>query len=143
MAGQLNLFKGKRQRGEAPPPPLEDDLHILLADILRCSCNPGWVWTYMPFGELRTKATAALLARKGVGRGWPDFMLAYAGVKSRGSGPFVFVEVKRPRLGRVSVEQAEMHRHLTMAGAAVIVSDDVKEIVKALRTLGVVRSAVA
>jgi hypothetical protein len=35
MAGQLSLFKGKRQRGVRPPPPKEFALH-------RMGVMPGW-----------------------------------------------------------------------------------------------------
>ena len=42
-ARQLSLFKGKRQRGVAAPPPKEFATHCALADLLRRWTMPGWV----------------------------------------------------------------------------------------------------
>src|SRR6185436_8224446 len=51
MTGQLNLFKGKRQRGTQPPPPKEFALHCMVADTVRRWILPGWIWTHFPAGE--------------------------------------------------------------------------------------------
>jgi hypothetical protein len=48
---QLSLFKGKRQRGIAPPPPLEFSTDATLADICRRWINPQWKFTHLPLGE--------------------------------------------------------------------------------------------
>ena len=53
-ARQLSLFKGKRQRGVAAPPPKEFATHCALADLLRRWTMPGWVWTHFPSGEERS-----------------------------------------------------------------------------------------
>jgi hypothetical protein len=56
----------------------EDILHIRIANLLReyemarkLACV---FWSYMPFGEQRTKATGGLLKKKGVKRGVPDYL---------------------------------------------------------------------
>lgn len=74
-ARQLSLFKGRRQAGARPPPPVERKTHIAVADALRAGCMPGWLWTHFPAGEHRDERTGALLKRMGVAKGWPDFLL--------------------------------------------------------------------
>src|SRR5215468_1632460 len=85
----LDLFKGKRQRGTKPPPAKEFDLHVLIADVLRRWASRKWRWTHLPMGEYRTPATAGRLKRMGVTSGWPDFMLFHI------SGRVCFLELKR------------------------------------------------
>lgn len=74
-ARQLNLFKSKRQRGVAPPPPLEFEVQCMVADDLRRWAVPGWQWTHIPLGEERSAITGARLKRMGAQPGWPDFIL--------------------------------------------------------------------
>src|SRR5262245_21061519 len=61
-----------RRRPSATP---ERRFHIALADRLRAEGRPGWWWSHVPSGELRTKATAALLERLGLKPGMSDFIL--------------------------------------------------------------------
>jgi hypothetical protein len=64
---RLHLFRGKRQRGTAaPPPPKEFALHCVLADICRRWINPHWKFSHLPMGEHRDKATAGKLHRMGI-----------------------------------------------------------------------------
>jgi hypothetical protein len=72
---QLHLFRSKRQRGVAPPPPLEFQLHCAVADTLRRWATPNWVYTHVPLGEYRDAVTGARLKRMGTQPGWPDLLL--------------------------------------------------------------------
>jgi hypothetical protein len=55
--------------------PIERRTHIALADLLRAAARPGWWWSHVPSGELRTPETGALLKRMGLQRGMADFLL--------------------------------------------------------------------
>ena len=131
---QLSL-PGRRFRPLKAPPPLETATQIALADLLRVAARRNVRWTYSAAGEYRTKATAALLKRKGVNPGWPDFQFLDAvGV--------AFIELKRGKRGVLSEEQAAFgefcreqgHRH------AVCCSFDEAEAV--LRRWGMLRAGV-
>jgi hypothetical protein len=132
---QLHLFKGKRQKGVLPPPPLEFALHCQLADTLRLSIVPGWKWSHLPFGELRHPATAARLKRMGVNGGLPDFMFVGAG--------FAFIELKRAGRGRLSDDQIEWSRALVDAGAGYLCADNLRDALDWLRDRGIVRVRVS
>lgn len=55
-------------------------LQVAVADQIRLRIMPGVCWSALPFGELRTKKTAARLKRMGVMPGWPDFMFLVEGL---------------------------------------------------------------
>lgn len=55
------------------PPELE--VHFMIADLLRFSLKPGWIWWHTPNGDFRNKATAGRLKRMGVLPGVSDFLL--------------------------------------------------------------------
>jgi hypothetical protein len=61
-------------------------------------------FTYLPFGEYRTPRTGALLRKKGVRRGVPDFLVILEADES--NSVFLWVEVKA-RNGRQTPEQRE------------------------------------
>lgn len=85
---QLDLLKrgGGRQRGIKPPPALERETHIAIADTLRVSIVPGWIWFHPPNGGerpafvnrhgKRVSPEGGLLARMGTRPGVSDFILA-------------------------------------------------------------------
>lgn len=86
---QLDLLKGPRQRGTRPPPALERELHIAIADAIRWSISPGWIVFHPANGELRTEETGALLKRMLVLPGVSDLI-------ALGPGPVVCaLELKR------------------------------------------------
>ena len=72
---QLDLLKGKRQRGIKAPPALEFRVHVLIADTLGRWCAPGWWWGHYPAGENRDPITGARLKRMGTKPGVSDFLL--------------------------------------------------------------------
>jgi hypothetical protein len=135
-ARQLQLFKGKRQRGERLPAPKEIALHIAVADLVRRWIAPGWSFTHLPMGEKRDKATAGRLQRMGVMAGWPDFIFI-------GPGPVVFfLELKRVG-GRTSDEQEDVAFRLVGCGCLYLRTDNLDDAVGALRDLRIVRASVS
>jgi hypothetical protein len=64
-----------RLRKAVVPRPLELQLHMAVADVLRRYAKPDWRWSHFPSGEHRDVRTAAKLKAMGVQRGWPDFVL--------------------------------------------------------------------
>lgn len=137
QAHQLSLFRGKRQRGVAPPRAKEYELHCQVADVLRRWCSPHWRYTHLPMGERRDMATAMRLKRMGVTPGWPDFMFVHI------SGTVVWLELKRPGGGaRLSEEQEELAAFLAQAHPH-IVTNDFQHALDQLRDLGIVRASVS
>ena len=129
---QLDLFKGKWQRGVRPPDPLEREIHITLVRIFRASKLPGWGMLHPANGELRTKATGALLKDMGVMAGASDLFVF---------GPNKFfgaLEVKR-RGGTMSIEQAAFQLWIETLGFKSACVDSVKEGVAVLKKWGAVR----
>jgi hypothetical protein len=144
---QLSLFKGKKQRGVRPKPPLEFASHCLIADILRRWCNPSWRYTHVPLGEHRVRKinprngrsyspTGNRLKRMGVMPGWPDFQ--FAGPR----GQMFFLELKRKGSGRLSEEQADICSHLAAAGFNILITDSVDDAIATLKQLGIVRATI-
>jgi hypothetical protein len=116
-ARQLHLFRGRRQRGTAPPTPSEFASQAFLVDIVRRWIDPRWWFTHMPAGGYRDPVTAGRLQRLGVVAGWPDLM--FAGPDAR----MAFLELKR-RGGRLSESQAAMRDHLEGCATGLRCSDD-------------------
>ena len=75
---QLDLLKGKRQKGVVSPGPSEFEIHCMVADYLRHGLAPGWMWFHPANGELRNKATGGRLKRMGVMPGVSDIVLVCA-----------------------------------------------------------------
>lgn len=88
------------QRRRAMPAPLERRIHIAIADRLRDECRPGWWWSHIGHGELRTKETAALLQRMGLKPGIFDFLLI-----NMITGVHHWLEIKRDHHAAVSAGQ--------------------------------------
>jgi hypothetical protein len=130
---QLNLpvvIPG-RKRARKAPPPSEFKLHCQLGDILRDHArNPLWRYTHLPMGEYRTPETRGRLKRMGVTRGWPDFMFV-------GPGCVFFLELKRPRMGRLSDEQIAMRAHLIKSRMGYLATSSVKDAVSELQDYGI------
>jgi len=72
VSPQPDFWKRKPSRLVRAP---ERSTHIAIADLLRTACKPGWWWSHIPSGELRTEATGALLKRMGLKPGMGDFLL--------------------------------------------------------------------
>lgn len=131
MAGQLHLFKGKRQRGVRLPPAPEFNLHCLVADVLKRWCMPAWRYSHFPAGEWRHPATAGKLKRMGVTRGWPDFQFFHL------NGAVCFLELKRHGEG-VGDEQKGLAFFLMHGGHGYHVTDSFADAIEALRAWSIV-----
>jgi hypothetical protein len=137
IAKQLSLFKSRRQRGVALPPPLEFYLHVSIIDILQRWINPGWRFNHIASGEYRLPATAARLKRMGVQKGWPDIII-FPPLPSRGA---MFLELKR-RGGRLSPAQQAFADWAHDHGYAHEVIADYASALVVLRGWGVIRTGI-
>jgi hypothetical protein len=141
---QLSLFKGRRQRGIAPPPPLEFALHATLADIIKRWITPEWKFTHLPLGEEREhqfnskgqrySPSGQRLQRMGVMPGWPDFI--FVGPECR----VFWLELKRFKTGRMSEDQSEVAAHLMACGFPFLITTSLDDAVATLKQLGILRS---
>jgi hypothetical protein len=135
MSGrQLHLFKSRRQRGVAAPPPLEFAVHCAVADTLRRWATPGWIWTHLPMGELRDAVTGARLKRMGVQPGWPDLILIPPAGPKFWQRPH-FLELKR-RGGKLTEHQAGFALWCKLNGCPHAVADSYEAAVKILQRWG-------
>jgi len=135
---QLDLFKSKRQKGTLLPRASERALQCAVAHTLRLWCHPMWRYTHMPMGEKRDMPTAMLLKRMGTTAGWPDFL--FCGPR----GAIVWLELKRPGGGHMSVEQESLALHLTtVCGHVYICTNDYDMALDQLRDHGIVRATVS
>jgi len=132
MIGQLDLFKGKRQRGTKPKPALEYAMHCMIADDCKRFLNPAWICTHIPLGEFRDIRTAVRLKRMGCRPGFPDFIFL---------GPqrsVFFLELKR-RGGRVNEAQSAVFAHIVACGFAFLITDNYEDARDTLIDLGILR----
>jgi hypothetical protein len=132
MVGQMDLFKGKRQRGVKAPPALERATHIAIADLLRVGLKPGWWASHIPSGEKRSVETGKLLKRMLVRPGMADFMLL-------GPGMICFLELKRPP-NKPTEAQIEFSIAAARAGACYDVAYSYEEAERILRSWGCIRT---
>ena len=124
---QLNLIRGRKQRGIAPPAPSEFASQCFLVDVIRRWLDPRWRFTHMPAGEHRNSITASRLQRTG-----PD--LQFAGPNRK----MVFLELKRCG-GRLSEAQQAMREHLKGCGFTYLCTDSVEVAIEWLKQHGVLR----
>jgi len=133
---QLNIFKGRRQKGERLPPPKEFNLHVALASLIKRTINSQWIFTHMPAGEKRDIVTASRLKAMGLMPGFPDFQFF---------GPqrsVFFLELKRVGSG-MSEAQIAVHAHLMACGFGYLCTNSIDEAVATLKALGIVRATVS
>jgi hypothetical protein len=133
---QLDLLKGKRQKGTLPEEPLEYATQCALAEALRIAADPEWWWTSFPADGLRSKATGERLKRAGLRAGMADFVFISP------NGQFWGLELKRGKRARLSPPQEAFahwcHRH----SIAYAVARNYGEAVEVLVAWGVLKSAV-
>jgi hypothetical protein len=136
---QLNIFKGKRQRGVALPTPTENKLHEQLVYLIDKWPAPGstWKYTHIASGEKRDIVTAMRLKRMGVKRGWPDFIFV-----ERARKQVFFLELKR-KGEWLSEDQERISAHLMQSGCGYLCTDSFKDAVNALKMMGVLRAEVS
>jgi len=139
MVRQLDLFN-KRLRGRRPPPPSEFSIHCTVADACKWFLSPQWEATHLPMGETRDhrvnrygkrySLAGSRLKRMGVMPGWPDFMFL-------GPGRVFFLELKRPKRGRLSEDQQRIAQHIMRCGFGYLCTDSVDDAIATLRDLGI------
>ena len=105
----------------------------MIADVLRMSVSPGWLWMHYPAGEYRRKATAGRLKRMGVKPGVSDFLL----IAPHG-GQLHALELKRR--GRTpSDDQFDFLRQVKEAGGKAAWCDNFDDAMVILKNWGAVR----
>lgn len=120
----------KRQPVRRLPPALERRTHIALADLLRASCRPGWIWSHIANGEHRSPQTGALLKRMGLRRGLFDFLLISP------DGVHHWLELKRGN-APLTDDQEAFAAALRRCGVAYFVARDYDAAVRQLQAWGV------
>jgi hypothetical protein len=135
MAGQLSLFRGKRQRGTAPPSASEFQLQCAVVDTCNRWINPQWIFCHIASGERRDIVTASRLKRMGVKPGFPDLMFI-------GPDGIYWLELKA-RGGRLSEAQGAIAAHLIASGHGYLCSSNYREIIETLKSWGVLRSGIS
>ena len=136
MAGQLSLFGSKRQRGKAPPTPLEDKLHKEAFKVWRRWKHPDWKMFHIPNGGRRDIITAVNMKRMGVMAGAPDFVLLSPHSQT------YFLELKR-RGGQLSQTQLEFKAWCLKHGYPHAVCDNLEDVIAILSHWGALRMKVA
>lgn len=132
---QLDLLKGKRQKGKLPPEPLEFETQCALVRLLCYSADPEWWWTAFPSGELRTAATGGRLKAMGLRPGMADLVFISP------NGQFWGLELKA-RGGRLSDSQEAFRHWCHRHGIAYAVADSYDAAVAVLVAWGVLKTEV-
>lgn len=137
-AEQLALFepkgpKGRRPARGKPKPAPERSTHIALADMLRLRACPDIFWTHIPAGEHRSDKTGALLKRMGLKPGLPDFVFIDR------HGHHRYLELKRGRLGKLSLAQELFGSLMLERGVPYAVVRSFAEAEAVLREWGMLR----
>jgi len=127
-AGQPNFWQ--RRPARRMPPPIERRTHIAIADLLRVACRPGWFWSHVPSGELRTKETGALLLRLGLKPGMFDLLLISP------SGVHHWLELKRDHRAPLTEGQKHFANMLHQCGVPHRVARSYDQAVAALKEWG-------
>jgi hypothetical protein len=147
-AQQPDLFT---KRVRKPPPAPEFHTHCMVADTLRSWASPGWRWTHLPLGEerphqwvkdktgtwQRISSAGARLKRMGLQPGWADFLLL-----SPDGGVPHFLELKRARRGKRSLEQEDFAAWCESHRVAYAVATGYSEALEILKGWGAVRTNV-
>jgi hypothetical protein len=133
MNHQLHLFTKRKAR--KLPPAKEFPVHCMVADLLRLSLAPGWVWFHPANGEFRDRAAGARLKRMGVKPGVSDFILIAPPM-----GCVHALELKRGTL-KPTPEQLEFLHQVKEAGGKANWCNSFDGAVAVLKHWGAVRVA--
>ena len=95
----------------------EDQLQIRVAQWLDLALPPGAVWHHSPNEGNRHVAYKVKQKRMGTKAGWPDIEIFVPGDQSKvGISISIFIELKRPKGGKLSENQAMVRDKLELAG---------------------------
>jgi hypothetical protein len=128
MSAQPDFWQ--RRPAKRLEPATERRTHILVADELRMACKPGWWWSHIPSGELRTQQTGALLKRMGLRPGMGDFLLVSP------TGTHHWLELKRGYDTELGPAQIEFCRTMRGRGVPYAVARSFAAAVTQLKTWG-------
>lgn len=138
MPGQLSLFGSRRQRGKAPPPPLEKELHKQTAEILDKWKTRGWIFTHIGHGGFKLGIIPRMeLKRKGLKPGWADFILL-SPYPSRTH----FLELKRRGYDLSEAQQA-FQFWCVANDVPYAVADNLPDAIATLKDWGAIRASVS
>lgn len=133
---QLSLLKGPRQRGTKPPLAREFATHCAIADTLRVSLAPGWLWTHFPSGEKRDTHAGARLKRMGLKPGFFDLLLIGP------DGVHHWMELKAGN-APLSIPQLGFMQDLAVRNVPFAIARSYDEAIEQLRKWGAVRVSVS
>lgn len=126
-----------RRAKTVAPRASETAIQKALVELIERTIHPNVVWTHIPNGELRAKATAAKLKDMGVKSGWPDLIFIRPDDVSSGTSVLA-LELKADR-GRASDEQKAVHERLRSCGVEVAVCFGLDEAMAQLKAWGIIR----
>ena len=118
-------------------PAKEIEEHIKVAQLLRMTLVPGWMWFHCPNGEVRDKRTAAKLKAMGVRPGVSDFILI-----APPNGCVHCLELKRGGL-KPTPEQLDFLHEVKAAGGRANWANSFDGAVQILKQWGAIRVTVA
>ena len=114
-------------------------LTCAVAEYLAYALPAEVLWSHLPFGEVRPRATAGRLKAMGVNPGWPDFIILPSLLAGTPEQSFeavpIFIEIKTAS-GRLSKAQAEWHKAAKKLRYWVHVARSVEEVEAILRGHG-------
>ena len=124
MAGSRFRLNGERS---------ENEIQHCVADLLDyCLAGEDAFWTHFPAGGyVLSAAASARLYRLGLKRGVPDIVIVYKPNRT------LWIELKTPKLGRLSGAQRITHDKLFRAGAPVVTCRSEEEVIAALKRYSV------
>ena len=95
----------------------EDQLQVRISQWLDLVLPPGAVWHHSPNEGNRHVAYKVKQKRMGTKPGWPDIEIFVPGDQSKvGNSISIFIELKRPKGGKLSSNQAFIRDKLEDAG---------------------------
>lgn len=113
----------------------EEAIHRAIAEFLRVSLPPPWLFYHVPNGGARSKAEAGAFKAMGVKAGMPDLIVVGPHLACDAT-KMLALEVKAPK-GRLSLAQNDAIAALAKCGIPTRVVRSIDEAEEALRELSV------
>jgi hypothetical protein len=140
---QLDLLKGKRQKGTLPRGPSEFQIHCAVADYLRHGIAVGWDFWHTPNGGerpayitktgKRVSPEGGRLLRLGTKKGVSDILLA-------GPGPMLCALEIKAKGEHPTIEQAAWLAWVRSIGGKADWADNVDDALAILENWGAIRT---
>lgn len=134
----LVLAQGRKPRPRKAilPAPVENRLHLDVAELLRKHARPDWLWFHVPNGEKRDYVTACRLKAMGVRPGIADFVLLGPDGLGR------FLELKR-KGEHLSEAQEGVQSWAVAHGVAYAIAHSIDEVLTAFSVWDCLRIKIA